>query len=80
MWIQAPLPASHRAGADAGPAAMTERDAIETEVKALVGEAIGSLETVAHDLSSLDRRSVKDALADALLRIQRAQLLADRLS
>jgi hypothetical protein len=58
---------------------MTDRDATEAGVKALVGEAIGSLETVAHGVSPLKRRTVKDALADALLRIQRAQLLADRL-
>ena len=59
---------------------MTERDAAEAEVRSLVAEAIGSLEIVSQGAGPLNRRNVKDRLAEALLRIQRAQLLADRLS
>jgi hypothetical protein len=58
---------------------MTEREAAEAEVRALLGEAIGSLETIAHAAIPLDKQTIRDALQEALLRIQRAQLLADRL-
>jgi hypothetical protein len=58
---------------------MTERQAAEAEVRALLGGAIGSLEAVAHAAIPLDKHTVRDALAEALLRIQRAQLLADRI-
>lgn len=44
-----------------------------------IGEAIGSLELIAHSAGLLNKRAVYDALHEASLQIQCAPLLSDRL-